>query len=129
MSAEGYKSEIINSNREFTKREELKFKEVADCLSLDKVCNDDSSTLIEVDIFAVIHIENPTAKNPEYDVCVIVDKEGKKYKTGSQTFINSLLTIYGELKEAGELEEGLTISVFKKQSKNFDGKFINCCLA
>lgn len=124
-----YKADIISSNRELTTREKIKFTEIGDTQSIDSVCPSGGSIDIDIDTFVILQVHNDKAQNPDYKVCIVSDKGGNKYKTGSETFMETLTKLYEELKEADELDEGFVIKAYKKPSKNFSGEFITCTLA
>lgn len=128
-----YKAEITYSSKELTKREAVKAKDLTDCIPLDKVLDEENpKAVINVDSFMFLHISNDLAKgNKEYDVCVVIDTEGNRYKTGSESFMRAIEEISTDLLEDDGTwgAEGLTIKAYKKDSKNFDGKFITCSLA
>lgn len=124
-----YKTEVISSSKELTIREKIKLCEVGDTVSLDTVVPKDGSFDVDVEMFAVIHVENDKSQSKEYDICVIEAKDGTKYKTGSESFINSLCELYDMLEAADELKNGFVIRAYKKPSKNFSGDFITCTLA
>ncbi len=124
-----YKTEVLTSSKELTIREKIKLCEVGDTVSLDTVVPKDGSFDIDVEMFAVIHVENDKSQSKEYDICVIEAKDGTKYKTGSDSFINSLSELYDILEASDEIKNGFVIRAYKKQSKNFSGDFIACTLA
>lgn len=57
---------------------------------------------------------------------VIIDENGNKFVTGSESAITSLLDIIDEM--TGE-DEDYSIEFYKKESKNYKGKsFITCSI-
>lgn len=124
-----YETKILTSNKEFTTREKIKILQMSDCVSLDTVIKSGDSVDVDVETFAIIDVHNDKAQNTDYKVCILIDREGSKYKTGSETFMDTMISLYTELKEANELDEGFTLKCFKKPSKNFSGEFITCTLA
>ncbi len=73
-------------------------------------------------------LHNEKSDNKDYINFIVVDKDGEKYVTGSQSFISSFTDIVDEMLEAGETD--ITIEVYRKESKNYKGKdFITCSIA
>lgn len=121
-----YKSTIIKSSGEISKIEAVALKNLADVEGIEILVNDsvDGYAVIHPIKYVVLHVENDKAKeNKEYDVLVICDSDGTKYKTGSESFMRSFFDIFDEL----EGEEGWGLKVFGKESKNYKGKkFLTC---
>lgn len=121
-----YKSEIIEKSAEISKIEAVSLKNLTDAVGLDTLVNEsaDGYAIITPAKYVVVHVENDKSKNNrEYDVLVIVDEYGNKYKTGSESFMRTFMDIFNELD--GEI--GWSIKVFGKDSKNFSGKkFLTC---
>lgn len=121
-----YKSEIISASAEIGKVEAVALKNLTDAEGLDAVVNNsvDGFVVINPIKYVLLHVQNDKASNnTEYDVLVIVDKSGNKYKTGSESFMRSFFDIYEELAD----EEGWALKVFGKASKNYSGKkFLTC---
>lgn len=120
-----YKSEIINTSLEnMSKVELVAMKDVTDCILLERFLEDNGEeVIIEVADFVELHVQNDKSESKEYDVLIIVDKNGQKYKTGSDSFKRAFLDIFSELHG----ESGWAIKVFGKPSKNYNGKnFLTC---
>lgn len=122
-----YKSEIIRTSIENMNKIELTaLKDVTDCEMLEGVANSNEGkgdVIYPVD-YAVIHVENDKSSSKEYDVLVIVDASGTKYRTGSASFMKAFEDIFNELKDE---TTPWGIRVFGKDSKNFNGKkFLTC---
>lgn len=121
-----YKSTIIKSSGEISKIEAVALKNLADVEGIEVLVNDsvDGYAIIHPVKYVVLHVENDKAKeNKEYEVLVICDVDGTKYKTGSESFMRSFFDIYDEL----EGESGWGLKVFGKESKNYKGKrFLTC---
>lgn len=124
-----YEANIIDCTKELTARERIKLKDMSNAVSIDAMLEDDAHAVIEVDYWATVQVHNEKSTNKDYEKIVIVDTAGTKYVTGSPSFKRSLEDIVSELKEAGE-DSGFAIEVFRKDSKNYSGKyFITCSLA
>ena len=122
-----YRAEIIDSSKELSAIEKVKFKDTSDCIKLDEVLNDTQQIIIEVDSYVVLKIHNDNSDDTEYKTFIIIDKEGNKYSTGSTSFFNSFMDIMDELKDVDEKWE---LKIYKVESKNYKGKFfISCSVA
>lgn len=121
-----YKSTIVESSSEVTKIEAVALKNLADVEGIEVEVNasPEGYIVLNPEKYVVLHVENDKSKdNKEYDVLVIIDASGKKYKTGSESFMRSFFDIYNEL----EGESGWSLKVFGKESKNYKGKkFLTC---
>ena len=81
---------------------------------------------ISVDSYAVLNIHNDKATPTDYENYIILDRNGAKYVTGSQSFWNAFMDIFTEMKD--EPEEW-SIRVYRHPSKNYSGKdFITCAI-
>lgn len=122
-----YRAEIVDSSRELTAIEKVKFKDTSDCIKLDEVLNDVEQIKIEVDSYVVLKIHNDNSDDKEYNTFIIIDKEGNKYSTGSNSFFNSFMDIMDELQD---VEDRWELKIYKVESKNYKGKFfISCSVA
>lgn len=129
---DGYKATIRECSKELTVKERIMLKDTSNAESLDALSQEASfnneKVLINIDYYATLDIHNEKSDNKDYINFIVVDKEGKKYVTGSQSFISSFTDIVEEMTEAGE--EDITIEVYRKESKNYKGKdFITCTIA
>lgn len=116
-----FKSVIIGTSFDMTKREEIKYKDISSCYPI----NDEKSGFVIEDIkgFYTLHCENSGADNPEYDVFVIVCNDGKRYMTSSESFSEKAGDIISDLQGDGER---IDLRLIKKKSKNFAGEFLTC---
>lgn len=122
---EGYKANITFASKELTGKEKVMLKDLTNAVSLDDATDGNAPLVVDLDYYALIHIHNERSeKNKEYDVCVIVDKSGTKYRTGSVSFRTSLEEIVEDMADTGE---EWSLSVYRMPSKNYKGKsFITC---
>lgn len=120
-----YKSEIVDTSIEnMNKVEMVALKDVTDCTVLERYLemNDDEVIMVVKD-YVELHIENDKSESKEYDVLIIIDEQGNKYKTGSDSFKRAFLDIFYDLKG----ETGWGIKIYGKPSKNYTGKnFLTC---
>lgn len=128
----GYKATVRECSKELTVKERIMLKDTSNAESLDALTQEASfnneKVLINVDYYATLDIHNEKSDNKDYINFIVVDKDGKKYVTGSQSFISSFTDIVEEMTEAGEKD--ITIEVYRKESKNYKGKdFITCSIA
>lgn len=120
----GYSVEIKETSRELTAKQRIALKDTSDAIKLDTVC--DENVVIEPVDYAVLSIHNEKSDNVDYENYVIIDKNGDKYVTGSESFWISFMDIYNEMQ--GE-EEAWSIKAYKLESKNYKGKkFITCSI-
>ena len=122
-----YNVKIIESSKELTKREVLKMKDTTNTLSIDELIKDgeDTSFIITPVDYVILSIEcdkfdseEKIAKN-----IIVIDKEDKKYRTGSQSFIEAFTNIYDEMRGEEEYE----IEIYKVPSKNYKSKYFITC--
>lgn len=123
-----YKAKVCESSRELTAKEKIMLKDTSNAFSLDELTQEaqfnNEKLILNIDYYVTIDVHNDKADDKEYQQFILVDKEGKKYYTGSTSFINNFIDIFEELTEAGE---EVTIEIYRKESKNYKGKeFITC---
>ena len=119
-----YKATIIETSREFTARERLFIKDTSTAFKLDSLEADQELSFRPVD-YAILNVVSPKAEKP-YETYVVVDEDGNKYVTGSESFWKSFKEIWDEMYD--EAEE-YKVKVYKKESKNYQGKmFITCTI-
>lgn len=122
---EGYSVKIRETSRELTAKERVMLKDTSDAVKLDTVTTD-APVLIDVDMFAILDIHNEKSDNKDYANYLVVDKDGTKYVTGSDSFWSSFMNIYTEMLLS---DEPYNIKVYKLPSKNRQGKdFITCSI-
>ena len=120
-----YSTRIVNSSRELTVKEKITLKDFNDCVGLDTVVTTDNGFIIDPDVIVVVEVHNERAKDDkDYTTIVILDKDGTKYSTSSNSLRDSISDIMDELADLEEDEKAdLKIKVFKKPSKNYTGKY------
>ena len=123
-----YNVNILETSREFTKRERIMLKDVSNAIKLDDAVASDGTPLVVTPVaFAVLQIHNGKSKsNPDYNNYIILDKDNNKYVTGSPSFWSAFTSIWSEMQDE---EIGWSIEIYKRPSKNFNGKdFITCSI-
>ena len=120
-----YSTRIVNSSRELTVKEKITLKDFNDCVGLDTVVENDKGFIIGPDVIVVVEVHNERAKDDkDYTTIVILDKDGTKYSTSSNSLRDSISDIMDELSELSDEDRAdLHIKVFKKPSKNYSGKY------
>lgn len=119
-----YQVKIETSNREFTARERLMFKDFSNAQQLDTLTDGDPILITPVD-FAILSVHNEKSKaEKDYRKFVIIDKAGNKFITGSESFIKAFMEIKEEMGD-----EEYDIECYKVPSKNYAGKsFLTCSI-
>lgn len=125
-----YSVTIMETSKDLTARDRIKMKDTSDAISLDafsQAAGYGEEAVIEPAAYVVLSVHNEKANgDPDYDQFVILDKEGNKYVTGSDSFYRAFRDIWDELKDDPDPWQ---IKVNRKQSKNHTGKeFITCSL-
>ena len=121
-----YSVKVVESSKELTKKETVMFKDLSDSLNLSEFIDEhDGAVMIDVELWVKLNIHNEKAKdgqNKDYTNYVVVDKNGTRYYTGSESFWSSFNDIWCEMSDS---TEEWSLKVYKKQSK---GKkdFITC---
>lgn len=123
-----YKVEIQEASKVFTKRETIKIKDVTNAVKFDEI-TEGSPVVIKPAAYAVLLVHNDKSENKDYPLYIILDKDGNKYMTGSESFWNSFIDIWEEMTEGVDEPEEFEIEVYKKDSKNYKGKkFLTCSI-
>lgn len=121
-----YSVKVVESSKELTKKETVMFKDLSDAVNLSEFIDEhDGAVTVDVESWVVLAIHNEKAKdgqNKDYTNYVVVDKNGTRYYTGSESFWSSFNDIWYDMSDS---TEGWCLKVYKKQSK---GKkdFITC---
>lgn len=122
----GYEVNIVSATKELSPKEKIKLKDLSNSINLDNATQEQGNVVIDYDYHVILEIHNEKSKDrKDYQNVVVVDKDGTKYNTGSESFLTTLEDITGEMLSAGE--EDFSIEVYRKDSKNYKGKqFITC---
>lgn len=117
----GYTATIVNGSREFTARERMRIKDTTAATPLDEAVTAESPLEMELADWATLKITNERSKGEkEYMKFVLIDKSGNHYTSGSE----SLISAVGEIaKEMWEEAEPWKLLIYKKESKNYKGKY------
>lgn len=120
---EGYNVTITKTSKELTYKERVRMKDTTNALSLDEITQD-GPVLIDPDFYAVLDVHNEHSESIDYTICILVDKAGTKYRTGSPSFLSALDEI---LVDMADCDEPWQLEVSRRPSKNYKGKeFLTC---
>lgn len=127
MTNQNYTCKIIESNGEFDVYERIMCKDLGDAIPLDEATQQEP-VVIEYAKHLILGIHNEKSEDKDYEKCVVIDPEGRKFVCGGATFRRELENIVAELSDAGIIS-GFNIKVYRKESNNYKGKdFITCSL-
>ena len=123
---ENYNVTIRECSKELSARERVLIKDTTNAISLDEATDgSDSPLVISPDFYAVLDVHNEKSDNKDYTKYILVDKNGNKFVTGSDSFWNSFMEIMAEMEGEGDFE----IQVYRRESNNYKGKsFITCSI-
>lgn len=120
---EGYNVTIVKASKELSHKERVRMKDTTNALSLDEVTQD-GPVLIDLDFYAVLNVHNEKSESVDYTVCILVDKAGTKYRTGSPSFLTALDEIMVDM---ADCDEPWQLEISRRPSKNYKGKeFLTC---
>lgn len=121
----GYAVTIKETSRNLTAKEKIAIKDTTSAVKLDEATQVESVT-INPSMYAVLAIHNDKSDNPDYENYIVVDKDGRKFVTGSQSFWTSFMDIWTEMENE---DEDWSVLVYRHPSKNYKGKdFITCSI-
>lgn len=123
MAREDYKVTIASSTEGMTARERIMLKDMTNAVSLNGIVEVDAPLVLSIAKYARLEVHNEHARdNKDYTVHVVIDTQGTKYYTSSNSFASSLIEI---MEEMGD--EQYEVEVRKIPSKNYKDKFIITC--
>lgn len=117
-----YKTEVKEVfGKELTKKEKVMLKDLTDCTVLGTEAEANGcDIIIHPAFYAILSIHNDALPEPDYEAYVIVDRDGTKYQTGSDSFITSFRDIVSDMQD--EDPETWAVKATLKPSKNRTGK-------
>lgn len=125
MSERTYSAVVKESSRELSAKERVMMKDTSDCVMLNDEA-EKGALLIDPEFWCTVAVHNEKSDNKDYDVYIIVDKNGTKYKTSSENFMNSFEDIMADMLDS---TEPFQIKVYVLPSKNRSGQtFLTCSL-
>lgn len=124
-----YSATISDTSMELTARERIMFKDTQNAVSLldlakDAKANDAKAIVENIKGYVVLDIHNEKSDDVDYKNYLIVDGNGDKYVTGSQSFMNSFMDIFNEMKNE---TDPWSIQLNLLPSKNYKDKEILTC--
>lgn len=120
-----YEVKVREASIELSARDRIRIKDTTNATALDSATQA-GSVVIDPAWWAILDIHNEGSQDKDYSCFVIVDRNGDRFKTGSQSFWASFLNIWEELKDD---DEPFQIKVYRMPSKNREGRdFITCSL-
>ena len=126
--ASNYTATITESSREFSAKARVMFKDLQNAESMIEFAKatieNGAKAIIDVVDYAVISIHNEATEDVDYTNYLLIDDKGNKYYTGSQSFWNSFMNIYNEMKDS---DEAWAVELNLLPSKNYKGKEILTC--
>ena len=118
---EGYSVKIRETSKELSAKERIAIKDTSNAISIDEVTATNGSFILQYDFHVILDVHNEKSDNKDYTKIVVMDKDGTKYVTGSESFRTALTDIVDEMVDAGE-GDNISIMVYRKNSKNYNGK-------
>ena len=123
-----YTATVAFSSKELSALEKVKIKDVKRAIRLDVATANESITIAPA-YYAVIDIHNEKSDDKDYKNYVIVDINGERYVTGSNSFFNAFVDIFAEVEELIDDGEAVEFEIYQLPSKNYSGKkFLSCSL-
>lgn len=124
-----YSATISETSMELTARERIMFKDTQNAVSMldlakDAKVNDAKAVIENIKGYVILDIHNEKSDDIDYKNYLIVDGNGDKYVTGSQSFMNSFMAIFEEMKNEAE---PWSIQLNLLPSKNYKDKEILTC--
>lgn len=125
----GYSVSIARtSSKELSAKERILLKDTTSALKLDEVTQAEA-IIIKPVMWAELDIHNEMSENKDYKNYVVVDEDGTKYVTGSNSFWTSFMDIVDEITDMDADGEEWALKVYRMASKNYKGKeFITCSI-
>jgi hypothetical protein len=121
----GYKVNIVETSiQNLSVKDKIKLKDLTNATRIDQCVG----SVIKPVAYAILDVDNEHSADKNYRKYLIVDADGNKYHTGSESFWTSFKDIWDEMNEAGESDFDLLI--YERESKNYTGKtFLTCSIA
>lgn len=124
-----YSASIIETSRELTAKERVMYKDTKNAISFLEIAEKahgagEKAIINNITDYIVIEIHNESSDDVDYKNYVVLDAEGNKYVTGSQSFWNAFMDIYSEMSNE---TEPWGIELVLLESKNYKGKNVLTC--
>lgn len=119
-----YKVNVIASSRELTKMDKIRMKDTSDTTALDGATQE-GAVIFQPVAWVMLEIHNEKAQDGTYVNYIIQAADGTKYRTGSESFWKTFVSLWEDLED----EDGWEIKCYRLPSKNRPGKdFLTCSL-
>lgn len=135
MENNDYKATIVDSSFDkLTGKDKIRYTNFMSMIQVDDVVSETGECYpVTVKGFVIVDVHNEKSDNKDYTKMVLVAEDGSLYVTGSDSFMREFEYIVDVLKDdfidAG-IEPVYEINIFKRPSKNFNGKkFLTCTVA
>lgn len=116
----------IFSRRELSYKERVIIKDTTAADGIDQIVTDTTPLDIHLSHFAMLDVHNESSKDKDYTQVVLVDEDGNRYFSGSDSLMSALLDIWAEMRNCPE-DEDWQLRIYKLPSKNYSGKsFLTC---
>lgn len=127
MSERIYSATVVESNKELTAKQRIMLKDISAARNINDILKEVPELILDIDLIAAIDVHNEQAKdNEDYTVYSMIDVEGERYQTSSESFYQQYMDIFNEMQGS---EESWQIKVYKQQSANDATKsFITCTI-
>lgn len=119
---DNYSVKVIETIGEFTKKELVRLKNIGVCQKLDEVVTETEKLIIDPLKAVAFSVHNEKSDNKDYEIYVIIDKNGESYVTGSNPFWDSYRDIVDDMGD-----EDWSLEVYKMEAKNYRGKYFLTC--
>ena len=124
---EGYSAKVTFISKDIPTKKKIKIKNTSNASSLE-AATEEGPLVIEPDYYAEVSVHNEKSEDKDYKKYIIVDKDGNKFATGSESFITAFKEIADDM-AAEAPGEDYSIEIYRKPSANYKGKeFITCSL-
>ena len=90
-----YSAKIIDCSKDLSAKEKIMMKDTTDGVRLDEATKE-SAIIIKPIMYAVVEIHNEQSENKDYEVYIVVDEDGTKYVTGSESFFRTFKDIFDD---------------------------------
>lgn len=117
-----YSVTIEKSSKDLTHKERLMVMDTANAIKFPELLKD-GPAVIKVNYYVTLKISNDDGSR-SYTKYVVIDDAGRKYITGSESFISALDRIYDEMEGS---DEEYRIMIIGKPSKNYPDKVFYTC--
>ena len=125
MARTDYSVKVKFVSKELTHKQKVQLQDTTDCIRLD-TATQSGDVIIKPDFYAELEIHNEKGEDKDYLNYVVVDENGDRYLTGSNSFYNSFVDIMDEMSGS---DEEFSIKCYRVPSKNRQGKdFITCSI-